>query len=137
MSTQTHPENLVEDETPNTHWDRMSERARLSYNKSWALTHLVVLMMGTQNALFWKAALALAVLDTVVTLGLLKFRLMAFPSQVRFVFTGMVFTALLVPFLNVLVFPMAAGFASFLAFDVCPMARTVGKLPWNRDLALG
>lgn len=113
-------------------WTRMSGKTRLAFNKGWALAHLMMLVLGTQNPVFWQVALALVVLDTASTLALVKFRPLTFPAQVRFIYAAMLFTALGVPGLSFMVYPMAAGFVSFLVFDICPMARSVGRLPWNR-----
>lgn len=96
----------------------------------WYWLGCVVLLAGTlAGGPVWPV-LALALVQAVHFIARER-SLTVFVAQVKLVYLGLLVAGLWAP-LAVIHWAMRAGTAVRVAFDYCPLARTLSLMPWNR-----
>lgn len=91
------------------------------------------LMAGQFNPEVYQYVVLFSVFHALLVLGLLNFRVMAFPAQVRLAYLLWVVVGTYVPNMTFLMYITTVGVAANLAFGYCLLARILYLLPWNRE----
>jgi len=116
-------------ETP---WERMPQgrRKKLVWGL-WFLTWLG-LLAGLFDHRMYEAVVAFCAVHAALALALNRFRLSAYPVQVRIVYALWVAIGTYAPHGTVLLYIATLGLMGNLFFDYCLLARMLYLLPWNR-----
>lgn len=119
-----------------TPWTRMDpvRRSRL-VTGCWAIV-LALLFAGWFDARAFIGVVGVSLVHAVLFLGLLRFRPMVFPAQLRIAFLAIVTLGTFVPGLRFLLAIATVGGSALLTVGYCPLARMLYLLPWNRTHAL-
>jgi len=94
------------------------------------------LLAGLIDRRWYHAVVLFSVLHALLFLGLTRFRIAAFPNQVRIAYVLWVAVGTYLPGGVVLMWITTIGLATNLFWGYCPLARMLYLLPWNRDVAL-
>lgn len=118
-----------------TYWDRMSTRSRARL--IWGLWFVIWLglLAGLWERTFYRYVVYLSAAHLLLALILLRFRLRAFPAQVRLAYLAWVAIGTYVPHMTILMYITTVGLATNLFLGYCPLARMLSLLPWNRQEA--
>lgn len=119
-----------------TPWDRIPPRRRWALVFGLWLVTWVGLVAGLFRPGVSEAVVAFSVAHAGLVLVLNRFRLGAFPVQVRLGYLAWVALGTYVPSLRILLSIAIIGLLANLLFDYCLLARTTYLLPWNRREAL-
>ena len=108
-------------------WDRipLNFRNRLAWIL-WFVTW-VGLLAGLFDHIFYEYVVVFSAAHALLVLFLLRFRISAFPAQVR------VAIGTYVPYMVILMYITTIGIATNLFVGYCPLARMMYLLPWNRE----
>ena len=98
----------------------------------WFLTWLG-LLAGLFDRRFYEAVVAFSASHALLFLELHRFRVAAFPVQVRLAYLLWVAIGTYVPYMTFLMYVTTVGLVGNLFFMYCPLARMLYLLPWNRD----
>jgi hypothetical protein len=123
----------------NTPWSSMPRQVRERLVWWLWLVTWAGLLAGLSDRRFYTLVVAFSAAHALLVLGLLRFRAMAFPAQLRIAYVVWVAVGTWVPHLTVLMYVATIGLAANLFLGYCPLARMLHLLPWNRDepLSLG
>jgi hypothetical protein len=128
---------------PESIWERLAPRHRQWLVRAmWAVT-LAGLVAGVAEQLgligpmldrsFFEYVVLFSAGHACLFVVLLRFRLMAFPVQLRIAYLIWVAAGTYLPSMVVLMYISTVGVAASLVFDYCPLARIVSLLRWNRE----
>jgi len=98
----------------------------------WVVT-VAGLCVGYFDRRVWQWTVWFSAAHAALVLALVRGRPLVFPAQLRIAYTGWIALGTYVPFLEPMLWIATAGGIALLAFDYCPMARTLYLLPWNRE----
>lgn len=120
-------------EPPSTPWERMPGDIRKAVVWSmWFLTW-IGLLAGLFNRTFYEVVVAFSAVHTCLVLALNRFRVTAFPVQVRVVYLLWMAIGTYVPHMTALMYIPTVGLIGNLFFRYCFLARMMYLLPWNRE----
>ena len=120
---------------PDTAWERMTARSRKRLVWWLWLATWFLLLAGLFDRVFYEAVVWLTVGHALLVLALNRFRVAAFPVQVRLVYVVWVIVGTYVPHMTLLMYIPTLGLVGNLFFGYCPLARLMYLLPWNRQEA--
>lgn len=114
-------------------WDRISLniRKRLVW-VLWFVTW-VGLLAGLFDRIFYEYVVVFSAAHALLLLFLLRFRISAFPAQVRVAYLAWVAIGTYVPNMVLLMYITTVGVATNLFIGYCPLARMMYLFPWNRE----
>jgi hypothetical protein len=98
----------------------------------WFLTW-IGLLAGLFDRTVYGVVVAFSVAHALLVLVLHRFRVIAFPVQVRVGYVLWVAIGTYVPYMTVLMYITTLGLIGNLFFSYCPLARMLYLLPWNRE----
>ena len=116
-----------------TAWERMPERLRKIFVWSLWFPTWIGLLAGLFDRSMYEGVVAFSVAHALLILGLNRFRVSAFPAQVRFGFLLWVAVGTYVSHMTALMYVPTVGLIGNLFFNYCLLARLVFLLPWNRE----
>lgn len=91
------------------------------------------LLAGLWDPVYFEAVVAFSAAHAVLFLLLHRFRVAAFPVQVRIGYLLAVAVGTYVPYMTFLMYVALVGLLGNLFFRYCPLARMLCLLPWNRE----
>jgi hypothetical protein len=98
----------------------------------WFLTW-IGLLAGLFDRTFYEVVVAFSMAHAFLILVLHRFRVAAFPVQVRIGYVLWVAIGTYMPYMTVLMYITTLGLIGNLFFRYCPLARMLYFLPWNRE----
>ena len=99
----------------------------------WLITWLL-LLAGLVDRRWYVAVVLFSIAHALLFLTLTRFRVAAFPNQVRIAYVIWVALGTYAPGGVVLMWITTIGLATNLFLGYCPLARMLYLLPWNRDV---
>jgi len=114
-------------------WDRIPQdiRKRLVW-LLWFVTW-VGLLAGLFERIFYEYVVVFSAAHALLVLFLFRFRVAAFPVQVRIAYFAWVAVGTYAPYMVILMYITTVGLATNLFVSYCPLARMMYLLPWNRE----
>jgi hypothetical protein len=94
------------------------------------------LVAGLADARWYRAVVLFSIAHAALFLVLTRFRVAAFPNQVRIAYVMWVALGIYMPGGIVLMWITTVGLATNLFWGYCPLARLLYLLPWNREAPL-
>jgi hypothetical protein len=94
------------------------------------------LLAGLVEPRWYRAVVLFSIAHAALFLVLTRFRVAAFPNQVRIAYVLWVAAGTYLPGGVVLMWITTVGLATNLFWGYCPLARMLYLLPWNREVAL-
>jgi len=91
------------------------------------------LIAGLFNRAYYEYVVFFSAAHALLVLILLRFRVAAFPAQVRIAYLAWVAAGTYVPHMVILMWITTVGLATNLFLNYCPLARMMYLLPWNRE----
>ena len=117
----------------NSLWDRMP----LVFKKRlvWALWFVtwIGLLAGVFDPVFYEYVVVFSAAHALLVLFLIRFRISAFPAQVRLAYLVWVAVGTYVPYMVILMYITTVGITTNLFVGYCPLARMMYLFPWNRE----
>ena len=98
----------------------------------WLVTWLF-LLAGLAHRRWYEVVVLFSIAHALLFLALTRFRVAAFPNQVRIAYVIWVALGTYVPGGVILMWITTIGLATNLFFGYCPLARMLYLLPWNRE----
>jgi hypothetical protein len=98
----------------------------------WFVTWLG-LNAGLFERVFFEYTVVFSAAHVLLFLSLDRFRVGAFPVQVRIAYFVWVAVGTYVPYMVILMYITLVGLAANLFIGYCPLARMVYLLPWNKE----
>lgn len=118
---------------PATAWERMPARTRKAIVWIlWFVTWLL-LLAGLVDRVFYDVVVWFTAAHLLLVLALNRFKLMAYPVQVRLVYVLWVLVGTYVPHMTFLMYIATVGLIGNLFFGYCTLARMMYLVPWNRE----
>ena len=124
---------MLRTSTVNTYWDSLPVWFRKPLNWMLWFVTWTGLMAGQFNNEFYPFVVVFSVFHALLVVGLLEFRITAFPAQVRLAYVLWVTVGTYIPGMGFLMLISTVGVAANLAFGYCLLARLLTLLPWNRN----
>ena len=118
---------------PATAWERMSARTRKAVIWILWLVTWVLLLAGLVDRVFYEVVVWFTAAHLLLVLALNRFRVTAFPVQVRFVYVLWVLVGTYVPHMTFFMYIATVGLIGNLFFGYCTLARMMYLVPWNRE----
>lgn len=114
-------------------WERTPAKTRKRI--IWALWFVtwLGLLAGLFDRRFYVAVAWFTVAHALLMLALNRFRVAAYPVQVRIVYVLWVLVGTYVPHMTFLMYIATVGLIGNLFFGYCTLARMMYLLPWNRE----
>ena len=116
-----------------TPWDRLSGHTRKRIVWSLWFVTWCGLLAGLFDRVFFEYVVIFTAAHTLLVLFLLRFRVSAFPAQVRIAYLIWVAVGTYVPYMVFLMYITMVGLATNLFMSYCPLARMLYLMPWNRE----
>ncbi|MEM1414081.1 MAG: hypothetical protein AAGH15_04240 [Myxococcota bacterium] len=117
-------------------WTRLGPERRRRLVKACWIVNQTLLVGGWFDPRLHLVLVGFCVAHALLFLGLVGFRPLVFPAQLRLSFLALIAAGVFVPGMQpTLMVPTLGGFALLLA-GYCPLARILYLLPWNRTHAL-
>jgi hypothetical protein len=91
------------------------------------------LLAGLFDREFYEYVVIFSAAHALLVLFLLRFRVAAFPAQVRIAYYIWVAVGTYVPYMAILMYITTIGLATNLFASYCPLARMMNLFPWNRE----
>jgi hypothetical protein len=98
----------------------------------WFITW-IGLLAGLFDRVFYEYVVVFSAVHALLVLFLLRFRISAFPAQVRVAYFAWVVIGTYAPYMVILMYITTVGLATNLFVGYCPLARTMYLFPWNRE----
>lgn len=118
---------------PATAWERMPARTRKAVVWILWLVTWLLLLAGLVDRLFYEVVVWFTAAHLLLVLTLNRFKLMAYPVQVRLVYVLWALVGTYVPHMTFLMYIATVGLIGNLFFGYCTLARMMYLLPWNRE----
>lgn len=114
-------------------WDRIPQGTRKRV--VWLLWFVtwIGLLAGLFERIFYEYVVVFSAAHALLVLFLFRFRVAAFPVQVRIAYFAWVVVGTFAPYMVILMYITTVGLATNLFFSYCPLARMMYLLPWNRE----
>jgi hypothetical protein len=114
-------------------WDQMPQDIRKRF--FWILWFVtwIGLLAGLFDREFYEYVVIFSAAHALLVLFLLRFRVAAFPAQVRIAYYIWVAVGTYVPYMAILMYITTIGLATNLFASYCPLARMMNLFPWNRE----
>ena len=123
---------LTSKETDNL-WFRIPvQNRRIFIWVLWFITWLG-LLAGLFDHVYYEYVVIFSLFHTLLFITLFKFRIIAFPVQVRIAYFIWVLVGTYVPYMLILLYITTIGLFTNLFLGYCPLARSLYLLPWNRE----
>jgi len=121
---------------PDSPWRRFSAttRRRLIHGL-WLITE-AGLLAGLVDQTYWTWVLGFTIAHAALFLGLVGFRPMAFPAQLRIAYVAWLAVGIYVPNMTWMMYVTTVGLTVNLIIGYCPLSRLLYLLPWNRQISL-
>ena len=114
-------------------WDQIPQDIRKRFVwVLWLVTWIGVLA-GLFDREFYEYVVIFSAAHALLVLFLLRFRVSAFPAQVRIAYCIWVVVGTYAPYMVILMHITTIGLATNLFANYCPLARMMYLLPWNRE----
>jgi hypothetical protein len=114
-------------------WDQIPQDIRKRFVwVLWLVTWTGVLA-GLFDREFYEYVVIFSAAHALLVLFLLRFRVSAFPAQVRIAYCIWVAVGTYVPYMVILMYITTIGLATNLFANYCPLARMMYLFPWNRE----
>ncbi len=118
---------------PDCPWSRMQRERRSTLVWTlWAVTW-VGLIAGYFNTRWWGWVVGFSTAHAIFVLGMVRFRPLVFPAQLRLAYAACVALGTYVPHMTWIMHLTTLGLAANLTVDWCPLSRLLYLLPWNRE----
>jgi len=118
---------------PATAWERMPARTRKAVVWIlWFVTWLL-LLAGLVDRVFYEVVVWVTVGHLLLVLALNRFKVTAYPVQVRLVYVLWVLVGTYVSHMTFFMYIATVGLIGNLFFGYCTLARMMYLLPWNRE----
>jgi len=114
-------------------WDQIPQDIRKRF--VWILWFVtwIGLLAGLFDREFYEYVVIFSAAHALLVLFLLRFRVAAFPAQVRIAYYIWVAVGTYVPYMVILMYITTIGLATNLFGSYCPLARMMYLFPWNRE----
>ena len=114
-------------------WDQIPQDIRKRFVwVLWLITWIGVLA-GLFDREFYEYVVIFSAAHALLVLFLLRFRVSAFPAQVRIAYCIWVVVGTYAPYMVILMYITTIGLATNLFANYCPLARMMYLFPWNRE----
>ncbi len=114
-------------------WGRMPENKRKRFVWGMWFITWIGLLAGLFDRVFYEYVVVFSAVHALLVLFLLRFRISAFPAQVRVAYFAWVVIGTYAPYMVILMYITTVGLATNLFVGYCPLARTMYLFPWNRE----
>ena len=121
---------------PESPWSRLSPstKKRLIYSL-WVVTD-IGLIAGLFDPAYWTWVLLFTIPHALLFLGLVGFRPLVFPAQLRIAYVLWLAIGIYVPHMSWMMYVTTVGLSANLLYGYCPLSRLLYLLPWNREVPL-
>lgn len=116
---------------------RMSPTARTALVKTaFVVTEVGLIAGAVIDPVYWQWVVWFSMAHALLFAGLLGFRPLVYPTQLRIMYVVWVAIGTFVPYMSWMMYITLVGLGASILMGWCPLSRMIYLLPWNRRTVL-